>query len=156
MSEGDIENEILFVGLAGLIPEFEPDESTRDRLRAAILAHTRSQPGRTLRRADGHWQPLLPGIEIKTLRKDVADATQTTLWRLQPGAQVPPHPHAKDEECLVLEGSIALAGVEYFPGDYVFARAGEVHGVIDAPRGALFLIRGETVPDPGDLARLLS
>ena len=70
--------------------------------------------GHAVRNDEREWVPLLPGITIKTLLKDAANGAQTTLWRLQPGACVPPHPHSRDEECLILEGSIVLDEIEYF------------------------------------------
>ena len=106
------------------------------------------------RKYAGEWKPLLPGIHIKTLRIDRERGTQTTLWRLDPGARVPPHPHSHEEECLVIEGSIVQNGIEYFPGDYLLADTGEKHATFDSPRGALFLIRGELMPDVSVLKRL--
>jgi quercetin dioxygenase-like cupin family protein len=156
MSEFRREDALLLLALASGLPEVMPDAvaalRTRDRVMAGVTAAPLS--GHAVRNNEREWVPLLPGITIKTLLKDTASGAQTTLWRLQPGACVPPHPHSRDEECLILEGSIVLDAVEYFPGDFVFARAGERHGVISAPNGALFLIRGEPVPDPSVLARL--
>jgi quercetin dioxygenase-like cupin family protein len=97
---------------------------------------------------------LLPGVTVKTLRRD--DRTQTTLWRVQPGATVPGHVHSHEEECLVLEGSIVHDGVEYFPGDFLLAHPGERHRVFESPRGALFMIRGEPVPTHEAMARYIA
>ena len=147
MSEPD--DALLLVALAGLLPDAEPGGDGRARMRAALMAKVAApEPTTHVLRADqGEWKPLLPGIHIKTLRIDRAKGTQTTLWRVDPGARVPPHPHSHEEECLVIEGSIIQEGIEYLPGDYLLADAGEKHPPFDSPRGALFLIRGELVPD---------
>lgn len=156
MSEHD---DVLLAALAGLVPDREPAPEARQRMRQALMAKMAATPTPTthvLRHDEGEWQALLPGILIKTLRKDAATRTQTTLWRVSPGAVVPPHPHSHEEECLVIEGSIIKDGIEYFPGDFLLAQVGECHTAFESPRGALFLIRGELVPDVDTLARLQS
>lgn len=100
-----------------------------------------------VRAGEGEWKKLLPGITIKTLHTDVENGTQTSLWRLDAGARVPPHPHSKDEECLVLEGSIVHDGKSYHPGDFLLAKAGAHHKDVIAPEGALLMIRGERIPN---------
>lgn len=152
----DQDDALLLAALAGLVPDAEPGADARGRMRAALLAKA-SKPAPTthvLRADEGEWKPLLPGIRIKTLRIDREKATQTTLWRVEPGARVPSHAHSHEEECLVIEGSIVQSGIEYFAGDYLLADAGEKHAPFDSPRGALFLIRGELVPDVSVLKRL--
>ena len=153
----DREHALLLAAMAGLVPDAEPTSEARARLRQSLMAKVSGERAPTthvLRQDEGEWQALLPGILIKTLRKDPATGTQTTLWRVAPGAVVPPHPHSHEEECLVIEGSIIKDGVEYFPGDYLLAEVGERHTAFESPRGALFLIRGELVPDVDTLARL--
>ena len=54
----------------------------------------------------------------------------------------------------MIKGSIIQNGIEYLPGDYLLAEVGEKHAPFDSPRGALFLIRGELVPDVSVLNRL--
>ncbi len=150
------DDSVLLAALANLLPELSPPEDFRLRLRASILARASSGADALVhaqRLADGDWQPLLPGVIVKTLRGD--DRTQTTLWRVQPGATVPGHVHAHEEECLILEGSIVHAGIEYFPGDFLLAQPGERHRVFESPRGALFMIRGEPVPTPEAMARYI-
>lgn len=145
---------ILLAALAGLVPDQAPADEVRLRLRAEILARAASGEVHAQRLADGEWLDLLPGVTVKTLRRD--ERTQTTLWRVSPGGSVPGHVHSQEEECLILEGSIVHAGVEYFPGDFLLALPGERHRVFESPRGALFMIRGEPVPTPERLARYIS
>jgi anti-sigma factor ChrR (cupin superfamily) len=99
-----------------------------------------------LRAGEGEWLRLLPGVTIKTLHVDREHGTQTSLWRLEAGARIPPHPHTKDEECLVLEGSITHDGVRYRQGDFLFTRPGLRHKDFIAPEGALLMIRSERIP----------
>ena len=145
----------LIAALAGLLREQLPAEGVRLQLRATILARaTGNNTVHAQRLAEGDWQALLPGISVKTLRRDAT--TQTTLWRVQPGGTVPGHVHSHEEECLILEGSIVHAGVEYFPGDFLLALPGERHRVFESPRGALFMIRGEPVPTPEQMQTYLA
>ena len=116
--------------------------SMRSRIMAGIADSTS-----VIRAADGEWRELLPGITIKTLHVDRDQGTQTSLWRLAAGARIPRHPHSKDEECLVLEGSITHDGETYRQGDYLHTRAGLRHQEFVAPDGALLMIRSERIPN---------
>jgi anti-sigma factor ChrR (cupin superfamily) len=156
MSERRDIDDLLLASLAGLVPDHEPEGDARVRMRSALMARVSKPDMHVLRRDEGDWRPLLPGIRIKTLRRDEAAGTETTLWRLDPGARVPPHPHAHEEECLLLEGSIVQNEVEYFPGDYILAENGVPHAEFVSPRGALFLIRGELLPGPDVLKKLIA
>lgn len=147
-------DDLLLAALAGLLPEEPPAPPASAALRARVLADARRMRTRVVRADEGEWVPFVAGIRIKTLRRDEAEGTQTSLWRIEPGARVPPHPHTREEECLVLEGSVVHDGVEYFAGDFLLAPPGERHGVFLAPRGALLMIRSELLPDPDRLRRL--
>ena len=104
--------------------------NVRERLRARVLERAN---GIQVVRADaGIWSQVLPGISIKRLRADAATRSETNLWRLGPGAVIPEHQHADDEECLVVEGSIIQDGIEYHAGDYLHASAGSRHSGVGA------------------------
>ena len=141
----------LALALAGLLPDEPPEAGRAMALRARILAAATAGRTRVVRAGEGEWKTFLPGIRVKTLRHDAASGTQTTLWRIEPGGRIPPHPHAHEEECLVLSGSIVHAGVEYQAGDFLLAGPGERHQEFTCPGGALLLIRGECLPDPARL-----
>ncbi|HXN10482.1 MAG TPA: cupin domain-containing protein [Steroidobacteraceae bacterium] len=125
---------------AAMAPERVAD--LRERVMAGVAGTTQ-----VLRAADGEWKQLLPGVKIKTLHVDREHGTQTSLWRLAAGARIPPHPHTKDEECLVLEGSITHEGIVYGQGDFLFTRPGLRHRDFIAPEGALLMIRSERIPN---------
>ncbi len=135
--------DILLAANAGLIPELIPEEGARQRMLANIMHRVGVAAMQVTRKDEGQWLDILPGVSIKILRTNIAEQSQTTLWRLQAGASVPRHQHSQDEECLVLEGLLVHAGVEYFPGDYLLAPVGMSHDYLSAPNGAMFLIRGE-------------
>lgn len=137
--------DILLAANAGLIPELLPADAVRKRILANIMQKIETPAMHVMRKNEGKWQDLFPGVSIKVLREDTAQRSQTTLWRLQPGASVPRHQHSQDEECLVLEGSIVHDGTEYFAGDYLLSPTGMPHDYFVAPNGALFLIRGEII-----------
>ncbi len=137
--------DILLAANAGLIPELAPPVDARKRILANILQCTAAPIMQVVRHNEGEWREIFPGVTIKLLREDIAERSQTTLWRMQPGASVPRHQHSQNEECLVLEGSLVQAGIEYFPGDYLLSPIGLTHDHFVAPQGALFLIRGEII-----------
>ena len=128
----------------------------QSRMRARVLADARKPHTEAVLADEGEWKPLLPGITIKTLRLDREKGTQTSLWKLEAGARVPPHPHNKEEECMVMQGYVLHDGRRYAAGDFLFARPGVVHSDFFAPEGAVLMIRSELVPDAAVLARLAS
>jgi len=94
----------------------------------------------TVKRGQGEWQRWLRGVERMVLSSD--GRTETWLARLAPGASLPPHDHAEgDEECLVLEGSCILDGVEMQVGDYQLAPKGSRHEQVASPGGCVLFLR---------------
>ena len=151
----DTADDLLLAALAGLTPAVAPPPERALALRERLLVAAARPRTVVLRANEGEWAPFVPGIRIKTLRRDEAEGTQTSLWRIAPGAVIPPHPHASEEECLVLSGSVVHDGVEYHTGDYLLAAPGERHQAFTSPGGALLMIRGEFLPDPARVRALL-
>jgi len=90
---------------------------------------------------DAAWRSIgLPGIRIRTLFMDRQRDLHTFLMRVEPGAELPPHPHAGAEDCYVLEGDFESFGTTFRAGDYVRAPAGSMHGASRSPSGCLVLI----------------
>lgn len=143
----------LAARIAAELAPVELSAHRREALRVELLARCAAPTTAVLRADEGEWVPTFAGIRVKTLRFDPVARTQTTLWRIEPGARVPRHPHSQAEECLVLEGSILHQGTEYRAGDFLLAPPGSRHAPFDSPGGALLLIRGEPVPRLGRLAR---
>lgn len=122
--------------------ELEPER--RDRLRASVLARTGGEMS-VARAAEQPWRSFLPGVSIKVLHSDSRSGVQTAMWKMNPGARIPAHPHGQEEECFILEGELVHRGETYRAGDYMVAPAGSRHATIHAPDGAVMLIRGERV-----------
>jgi anti-sigma factor RsiW len=115
----------------------QPDPGLEARLFARIGAPVSPAAGPTIVRAgDGNWKQVAPGVQMRFLHQD-----RTMLVRMDAGASLPSHPHAFDEQCLVLEGSIEdTAGNKASAGDFVMMPKGSTHPPISTESGALFLV----------------
>lgn len=134
----------IFCGLAEQLAPLPMPTAARSALRARLMAHCQPKSDLLIPLSEGEFEPFLPGIQIKTLRRDTE--TETTLWRLAPGAVIPGHGHSAEEECVVITGEIHYAGRRLGVGDYLRAVAGEVQSSIVSPTGALLLLRAELRP----------
>lgn len=137
----------LLAILLEAVPPATPEAERAARMRKRLKEGTRIQ---TLANADyhtvpadgGEWLRVDPRLEMKILYKDTR--ATSFLLRLEPGARLPGHVHAADEECLVLEGELRLGeGVTLKAGDYHFAPRGLPHGAAESPSGALLFLRSE-------------
>jgi quercetin dioxygenase-like cupin family protein len=89
----------------------------------------------------GEWQPFLDGVRIKVLREQAG--VLSYLLRMEPGACLPPHRHSRDEECVVIEGSLQVGTrTEFGPGSYHLAHGGALHATISTRSGATIFLRG--------------
>lgn len=116
-------------------------DARRSRLRQRVLTNAAPRPSGAILCEEGEWQSALPGVSVKLLRTDAN--TQSALWRLSPGARIPAHAHAHEEECLVVAGTLEYAGRRFIAGDYLIAQAGQAQQEISALSGATLWIRGE-------------
>lgn len=139
-------DETTIAQLSDAVAPVMPPLDMAARMRERIMETAHSSITNVVRADEGEWKNLLPGIRVKTLNFDSESGMQTSLWRLDAGARVPPHPHSKSEECLILEGSIQHDGNLYHQGDYLFAQPGERHKDFISPNGALLMIRGQRIP----------
>ncbi|MEZ5225873.1 MAG: cupin domain-containing protein [Acidimicrobiales bacterium] len=74
------------------------------------------------------WQPSdFPGIETKVLWADAATGRSTILFKLAPGAVVPPHEHADVEQTWVLSGTFEDHEGTALPGHYIWRPGGNRH-----------------------------
>ncbi|MDB6063361.1 MAG: hypothetical protein JWM78_3464 [Verrucomicrobiaceae bacterium] len=142
----DVLDEATVAKLADAVSPVSPPPELAARMRERVMETAQLSATEVVRAEEGEWKKILPGIRIKTLHLDIESGTQTSLWRLEAGARVPPHPHSKDEECLILEGTITHDGNTYGQGDYLYASPGIRHRDFISPTGALILIRGERIP----------
>jgi quercetin dioxygenase-like cupin family protein len=110
-------------------------ERALDREAPVLLFHT-------VRVEDGGWTPIAPGIEKKFLYRDPATGTESYLFRMQPGASIEMHQHPRAEECLVLEGDLAIGDLRLKAGDYHVAAKGTMHPALRSQGGAVVFVRG--------------
>jgi quercetin dioxygenase-like cupin family protein len=94
---------------------------------------------RTVFDQDEHWMEFAPGVLRKDLWTDGAIASR--FYRFAAGASVDGHPHAMDEECMMLSGEVFLGDILLRAGDYHLAPAGSLHGEVFSDTGALFYVR---------------
>ena len=89
---------------------------------------------------DGAWVPIKPGIDIKFLEVDPATATRTALLRMEQGAVLDPHHHAKTERCLIVEGEVIIGDDSFRKADYHIAPIDTVHRSVTAITPAVILL----------------
>jgi len=123
----------------------EPPAHIRERLlqRLAQASAAPSVPTNsfvTIRAQEGEWREVFKGVTVKQLFADQERGTVTSLFRVGPGAHIPPHNHAGLEQCLILEGDFSLNGEVYGPGDFTCAMQGSAHDLSYSKSGALLLI----------------
>jgi quercetin dioxygenase-like cupin family protein len=124
------------------------DDGLIQRVRRKVLdriAHDVVAQHLTVRRGAEGWQSLLPGIRCKVLYEQAGALSY--LLELAPGAVLPAHRHAQDEECLVLRGQLRIGDqLVVEEGDFHVGRAGVLHAPISSDTGALLFLRG-AAPD---------
>ncbi len=143
---------VLAEGLAPVDPHGPRRIAMRERL--LERAHLHAQIERsylTILAEQGEWQNLSAGIRAKALCRD--PASRSFLLELKQGAMLPPHRHFRDEECVVLNGTMLLENVRARPGAYHVAPAGSRHGRIQAETNALIYLRGTSIGDDVDVLR---
>lgn len=90
------------------------------------------------------WSVVSPGVEVLALWGD--REVVSMLVRFAPGASVPNHHHALDEDCLVLDGEMFLGDILLRAGDYQLAPAGGGHWGETSDVGVLFFFHGALDP----------
>lgn len=99
-----------------------------------------------------NWLALADGVTRKELWQD--DRRASYFYRLQPGASVPAHDHAQNEECMVLSGDVFLGDTLLRAGDYQLAPAGTRHGPVHSDVGSVLFVRGARIDNyPSDPCR---
>jgi quercetin dioxygenase-like cupin family protein len=132
----------------GLLGRFEaghqeaPPVEVWSRLERALDLEASAPPFHTVRVEDGAWTAIAPGIEKKFLYRDPATGTESYLFRMQAGALIEMHQHPRAEECLVLEGDLAIGDLRLKAGDYHVAAKGTMHSALRSEGGAVVFVRG--------------
>ncbi|MCE3272322.1 MAG: hypothetical protein K0S57_2719 [Ramlibacter sp.] len=141
---GDLDAETRKALDDGLGCSSAADEALLARVKARVLSAIGAQADpqhRTVRASEGRWQVIGPGVERKLLW--VSDSVESWMLRLAPGAVVPAHLHATDEECVVIEGSLRIGtSLLLRAGDFHVASHGSMHDAVTTDDGAVVYIRG--------------
>lgn len=139
---------LLVDALAVATPPVEPAPDVEARIRQQLFRrlHVKTPDYLFVHSHEGEWTRLMRGVEFKLLRQD--ERSRSYLLRMAPGARIPPHAHPLDEECLVLEGSATVNGVECGVGDYHLARQGNPHDWLTSKQGCVLFIRGAADDHP--------
>ena len=134
--------ETLAFGLKPIEPPPAINAALRDRLmkRVAESAARSDTVHLTIPYDENGWVEVMPLIKKKLLFE--SEQGRGVLFRFQPGARLPAHEHDTDEECVVLEGELTIAGeITVRAGDFHLARKDVPHGELTSATGALFYIR---------------
>lgn len=110
-------------------------------LRESALAADAGDAAFTVRDQDAGWPDFAPGIQRRVLWQRGGQAA--LLYCAQPGARIPHHRHAHDEECLMVEGELFLDDVLLQPGDYQLAPAGSGHHITETDTGVVIYAHGD-------------
>lgn len=131
----------LIEAMACAIASEYPGAQASARMRDALFqrVHAATPDFKFVHSHEGEWVRLFKGVEFKLLRQDTT--SRSYLLRLAPGARLPAHGHAADEESLILEGDATINGVPCRAGDYHFAPPGRPHGRITSEGGCLMFVR---------------
>lgn len=127
--------------LAEALAPLAPPAYLRERVLRQARAPAHLTELYSVRADEGDWQRIIPGVEMKMLFADSATGAESFLLRLAPGASLPPHHHAAHEECMVLQGEIAVGQTTLTTGDYHLAPRGVAHDTIVSRTGALLFLR---------------
>ncbi|SRR5437867_2762251 len=105
-----------------------PPVSLWERLAQRIAEERGSEPMLAVpqRRAEPEWEEVAPGISCKRLATDTDKKRVSTLVRLAPLTDYPPHRHVGVEELYLLQGELMVNEKKLYPGDYMRAEAGSV------------------------------
>jgi len=90
---------------------------------------------------DEGWRERAPGVMVKPLWH--TGDTASLLMRVAPGTRVAAHPHAFDEECLMLSGEAFFGDMLLRAGEYQLAPRGCTHGEAYTDVGALIYVHGD-------------
>lgn len=105
------------------------------------VADTEAVPGTETRRADaGVWEELGEGLARRVLFVDRTAGVQSYYIRMRSGAVLPLHDHRAVEQCVLVSGRLRIGEVEFGPGDFHIAFAGEEHRPIHAIDDSVFFI----------------
>ena len=129
-----------FREVAGEIAFAIPEGNPAPRLRQNLLRGIAPKSS-VVRAHQVEWQKTdFEGVEVRQLFLDSATGNITSMVRLAPGAEYPPHRHANLEHCYVLEGDLVSNGRTLHAGDYEVNAPDTDHSPVTSHGGCLLLI----------------
>jgi hypothetical protein len=97
--------------LSETVPSVRPSPSLKNRLIERIAQFEALKPLADVRRYDDQWiHSGVPGVDTKTLFKDVKSGRTTMLIRMEPGASLPSHHHGDDEHSCTSHRPLLFCG----------------------------------------------
>ncbi|MCB1890324.1 MAG: cupin domain-containing protein [Rhodocyclaceae bacterium] len=93
----------------------------------------------TIRAGEGVWAPRGAGIVAKRLREDAVSRSE--MLRIPPGTRLAGGLAPLGDECLLVEGDLALDDWAMVPGDYQLADGGGRHAELSSVSGAVVFVR---------------
>jgi len=142
--------------LVGLQDDVESWTSTQSTLLLVRISHAGMSPfgeitqGKLVRINEQRWAPLRQGVNTKVLQ-DAQDLVSMLVW-FEPGATVPAHEHAHDEECLMVDGELFLGDILLLEGEYQLAPKGSSHSDLSSDVGCIVFFHGSVDPAVEDKA----
>ena len=85
------------------------------------------------------WEPLAPGVDVKTLSRNAGTGAHSSLVRLAPGSHALLGPH--ELQVSVIEGTLALAHLELAEGVYARLGADDADRSATTSDGALLFVK---------------
>ncbi len=95
----------------------------------------------TIAAGSAGWREVAAGAFIKPLWRQGVSASM--LLRLEAGARMTAHPHAVEEECLMLSGEAFFGDILLRAGEYQQAPVAALHGEAFSDVGALVYVHGD-------------
>lgn len=139
MQSTPVLNETINMAIAEKIIAITPAPEVANRIKAKLMQRVQAKTHQFVFANQGHWKQIFEGIEIKLLWQE--GERKSFLMKLAAKARIPAHPHLRDEEAYVLEGSVEIEGILCHVGDYHFAKAGSQHQNIYSELGCTLLIK---------------
>ena len=130
------------LGLFSDAPAVEPAAAVWRNIEGELDATATDRAGTsTIRFGEGEWVVIVPGVEKQSLFIDREAGTESYYLRVAAGATVPPHDHARVEECVMISGEMWIGDEKLVAGDYHIAHAGSRHEDVRSLIGATFYVR---------------
>ncbi len=120
-----------------------PSPAVKDRLMKTLKgsqAVAQDPEFSIVRKNEGLWQIMTPGVLFKSLFNNASTRSSTMLIRMASGSILPSHHHDHIEELYVIEGDCFSAGQCLKPGDYHRAEGGSTHDITFTERGCLMIV----------------